>query len=113
MQTSENEEDQKKEVEEVQHDQNESTESETFINCAGHLQYLKSKLHEGETIIKELESAENINEEYFLIKLNEFAKQVKESSNNLLKLSSKVLEMLYDIIMYTVNYVIRPQCRNS
>ena len=79
MQTSENEENREKEVEEVQYNQNESTESETFINCAGLLQYLKSRLHEGQAVIKELESAENINEEYFLIKLNEFAKQVKES----------------------------------
>ncbi len=60
---SENEENQEKEGEELQHMANESTESETFINCAGHLQYLKSRLREGEVIINEIESAENINEE--------------------------------------------------
>lgn len=49
---SENEENQEKEVEELQHNQNESTESETFINCAGHRQYLKSRLCEGEAIIR-------------------------------------------------------------
>ena len=91
---SENQEMGEKESQELQSDQDESTESETWISCAGHLQYLQSQLRVSEEIANEIESAENINEEYFLIRIKEFTKQVKESSSHLLKLSSKVLEKL-------------------
>ena len=66
---SENQEMGENESEELQSDQDESTESETWISCAGHLQYLKSQLRVSEENANEIESAENVNEEYFLIRI--------------------------------------------
>ena len=66
--------------------------SASWINCAGELRHLKSKLRSSEIILNEIESAETVDEEYFLIKIKEISKQVKESSTSLLNLSSKILE---------------------
>ncbi|CAB3979717.1 zinc finger MYM-type 1-like [Paramuricea clavata] len=76
----ENQEIGEKESEELQSDQDESTESETWISCAGHLQYLKSQLRVSEEIANEIEPSENVNEEYFLIRIKEFTKQSNEDT---------------------------------
>jgi hypothetical protein len=46
-------------------EKDEVLQSETWIDCAGHLQYLKSKLRTSETIVDEIESTEIVNQEYF------------------------------------------------
>ena len=69
-----------------------TADSASWINCAGELRHLKSKLRSSEIILNEIESAETVDEEYFLIKIKEISKQVKESSTSLLNLSSKILE---------------------
>ena len=66
----------------------------TWITCAGQLHYLTSKLRASETILNEIDTAESVNEEYFLIRMKGIAMQIMESSTNLLKISSKVLENL-------------------
>ena len=74
--------------------QDEPTECETWISCAGHLHYLKTKLRTSEAILNEIESTENAHEEYFLIQMKELAEQVNKSSKQLLKASTKILEKL-------------------
>lgn len=61
--------------------------------CAGWLNYLKSNLRI-EDILDEIESADNPNQEYFPTRIVETVGQVKESTNDLLKVSSKVLEKI-------------------
>ena len=60
--------------------------------CISH--YLKTKLRTSEAILNEIESTENVHEEYFLIQMKELAKQVNKSSKQLLKASTNILEKL-------------------
>ena len=79
---------------ETPYNQDEPTECETWISCAGHLHYLKTKFRTSEAILNEIESNENVHEEYFFIQMKELAEQVNKSSKQLLKASTKVLEKL-------------------
>ena len=76
------------------YNQDEPTECETWISCAGHLHYLKTKLHTSEAILNEIESTEKVHEEYFLIQMKELVEQLNKSSKQLLKASTNVLETL-------------------
>ena len=50
-----------------------TADSASWINCAGELRHLKSKLRSSEIILSEIESAETVDEEYFLIKIKEIS----------------------------------------
>ncbi len=56
------------------------------------MQYLKFQLRNVEEIVDEVESADNVTQDYFLNKLIETIGQVKETAIDLLKISSQVLK---------------------